>query len=72
MRAPKPWANAVIEMNVGEIRAIPPLDVLHTPEPDNQAHCDVPLPDAREELTQVRLQLKRIATIVIPINPRIA
>lgn len=69
MRAPKPWENAVIEMNVGRVRSIPTLDVRHTPELGNQAHCDIPLPEPREELTEVRFHLKRIAMIVIPLNP---
>ena len=66
MRGRNPKQNAVIEMNVGEIRAVPTLDVLHTPEPDNQAHCDVPLPEADEDLTEVRFKLIGIAEIVIP------
>ena len=63
-----PRDNAVIEMNVGEVRLIPTLDVLHTPEPQNQAHCDVPLPEVEEDLTEVRFRLKSISKIAIPLD----
>lgn len=68
LRARKPEQNAIIEMGVGHIRTIANLEVLHTPEPDNRAHCDVPLPDIDEDLTEARFNLRRIARIVIPIN----
>jgi hypothetical protein len=67
-RARKPQDNAVIEMNVGHIRSIPTLDVLHTPQPDNQSHCDVPLPDIEEDLTEARFKLRSIAKIIIPLD----
>jgi hypothetical protein len=67
-RAKKPQDNAVLEMNVGHIRSIPTLDVLHTPEPKNQAHCDVPLPEVEEDLTEVRFKLTSISKVVIPLD----
>jgi len=67
LRGRKPKENAVIEMNVGEVRAIPTLEVSHTPKQDNQAHCDVPLPEFDEDLTEVRFKLRGIAKIVIPV-----
>lgn len=67
-RARNPKQNAVIEMNVGRIRAVPQLDVLHTPEIENRAHCDVPLPESGEDLTEARFNLKKIATMVIPLS----
>jgi hypothetical protein len=69
-RARKPQDNAVLEMNVGHIRLIPSLDVLHTPEPTNRAHCDVPLPQEDEDLTEIRLKLTSISKIAIPLDPR--
>lgn len=68
MRAKSPEDNAVIEMNVGRIRAMSSLNVLHAPLRENRAHCDVPLPDADEDLTEARLKLHRIATVVIPVD----
>ena len=63
-----PNDNAVICLVVGDIRAIKNLDVKHTPKPDNMAHSDVNLPDKREELTEVRVLLLRVAAIVIPLS----
>ncbi|HME56787.1 MAG TPA: hypothetical protein VKF63_00495, partial [Terracidiphilus sp.] len=67
-RAKRPERHAVIRMVVGFIRDIESLDVKHSPEPSNQAHSDVNLPDKREDLTKVRLLLGRIAEIVLPLN----
>lgn len=68
MRARQPLDNAVIELNVGKIRAIPPLDVAHTPQAMNQAHCDVQLPEDGEDLTEIRFRLRDIVKIVIPLE----
>lgn len=66
-----PENNAVIEMNVGEIRSIPVLDVVHTPEMGNRAHCDVPLPSEGEDLTEVRFKLRKLAKIVLALPPAV-
>jgi hypothetical protein len=66
-RAKSPSDNAVISLSVRGIRAIDALDVKHLPEADNQAHSEVDLPDKREELTEIRLLLRRLALIVIPL-----
>jgi len=63
-----PGDNAVISLLVGDIRTIKDLDVKHTPEPNNRAHSDVNLPDKREELTEVRVLLRRLAEIAIPLS----
>ena len=62
---------AVINMLVLGIRKIDNLRVEHTPEPTNQAHSDVfGLPENREQRTEVRFLLRRIAEIVIPLSTR--
>lgn len=68
-RGRKPLECAVFALIAGEIRSIPTLDVLHTPLPDNQAHCDVPLPSDPEDLTYVRFKLNQIARIVLALPP---
>lgn len=70
-RSKKPSDNAVIAMLVSGIREIEGLDVKHLPEMTNRAHCEIALPDRRdrrEELTEVRLKLKRLAFIVVPLG----
>ena len=66
-QAARPGDNAVIGFLVGAIRAIKDLNVKHTPKDSNRAHSDVNLPDRREELTEVRVLLGRIAGIAIPL-----
>jgi hypothetical protein len=61
-----PHNNAVLGLIVGSIRAIKGLDVKHSPEATNRAHSEVALPTNDEDLTEVRLLLLRICTIVIP------
>jgi hypothetical protein len=63
-----PENNAVIRMGVGGIRGIGNLDVKHSPELDNQAHSDVNLPDNGADLTELRVLLRRIAQIVLPLS----
>jgi hypothetical protein len=60
-----PAVNAVISLPVGGIRKIRDLNVKHTPEPRNRAHSEVNLPDNREDLTEVRVLLLRLADIVL-------
>jgi hypothetical protein len=67
-RAKVPADHAVVSLLVGGIRKIDDLDVKHTPEPDNRAHSEVDLADNREQLTEVRFLLNRLAAIVIPLG----
>ena len=64
-RAKKPSENGVIVLLVGGIQGIPDLKVRHVPEPTNRSHCETDLPDRREDLTEIRLLLKRLASVVI-------
>lgn len=59
-RAKVPEDNAVISLNVGQVRNIP-LDVQHSPLPDNQAHTDV-IGDKKQKYPPpgVRVKLSRI------------
>lgn len=67
-QAKNPRVNAVVSLPVGGIRRIKELDVKHTPEPANRAHSEVNLPDDREELTEVRVLLRRLVDIVVPLG----
>lgn len=68
-RGKTPTDNAVISLGVGDIREISyGLDVIHDPLPNNRAHSGVNLPDDNAELTEVRLKLKRLAVVVIPLT----
>jgi hypothetical protein len=60
-----PLDNAVIRMNVGDVRAIPGQSVQHTPdwETMNRAHSDV----VGEKDEQVRILLRRAAEVVLPL-----
>lgn len=62
-RASVPQDNAVIRLNVGEVRKIRDQTVVHTPDiaRRNRAHTDV----YGEKHPQARLLLNRTATIVI-------
>jgi hypothetical protein len=57
--------NAVIAMGVGEVRRIPGQSVKHTPQQENRAHSDV----FGEKDEEARVQLNRIATMVLPLPP---
>jgi hypothetical protein len=63
-RSKKPADNGVIGMNVGEVRAVQPLEVIHKPLTDNRAHADV----SGEKSTEVRVKLLRIVTWAIPLS----
>jgi hypothetical protein len=67
-RAKIPADNAVVSLLVGGIRKIDDLDVKHTPELDNRAHSEVDLPDDREQLTEVRFLLNRLAVPAMPLG----
>jgi hypothetical protein len=72
-RARDPAVNAVIEMTVGGVRAIPDQIVEHTPiqnhpDPyvrDNRAHADVFGP--KEEAPEIQRTFARICRVVIPV-----
>jgi hypothetical protein len=69
-RAKEPLRNAVICLIVEGIRDIENLEVQHSPDttcnPPNRAHSDVlGLPDGGEDLTETRMNLLDISTIVI-------
>lgn len=63
-RALIPSDNAVISLEAGEVRKIDRLTVLHEPEDDVQAHSGV----HGEKDPETRVQLRRIATEVIPLE----
>ena len=71
-RARRPSDNAVIAMNVGQIRAIPEQRVQHSPVfghpelPDNRAHTDVYGPKERD--SETRLRFLEVSTIVLPLD----
>jgi hypothetical protein len=58
----------VIEMNVGDVRAIPDQRVAHDPLDDNRAHSLVHGPKG-EGHPRIRLEYLRIARIVILLEP---
>jgi hypothetical protein len=65
-----PENNAVIALPVIGIRQIEGLGVQHTPIRENRAHSEVfGIPDAREQLVEIRMRLRRIARCVLPIEP---
>ncbi len=64
-----PKFNGVIKMNVGNIRKIPALSVIHNPILRNYGHSLVKgLPNNRAEKLKLRSRLKDIAEWVIPLN----
>ncbi len=65
-RGRKPHHNAVVSLMVGGIRTINNLEVLHTPEKENQAHSESVLPED-ETLTEIRVLLLRLAKMEIPL-----
>ena len=66
-RARSPNENGVISLIARQVRAIPPLVVRHTPDPDtmNRAHTDV----IGEKSPRVRIMLSRILRWEIRIPP---
>jgi hypothetical protein len=66
LRAKNPSKNAVICLLAEDIRDIDTLTLNHTPIPSNRAHSSVfGLPDDGENLTQMRVELLKIANIEI-------
>lgn len=61
----QPNKYAVIELRVGQVRAIPGQSVQHSPEEDNQAHTDV-LGKKDEE---ARVRLGRIYSLKLSPTP---
>lgn len=68
MRARKPLDNGVLAMIAGKIRSEASLAVNHSPENENRAHSEIILPQDDEDLTEARIKLRRIATLVIPLG----
>ena len=56
-----PGDNAVVQMNVGQVRAVPGQSVTHTPFPENRAHTDV----FGEKDEEARVLLRRASTIIL-------
>lgn len=68
-RAKAPEQNAVLSMPVRGIRAIDSLRVEHKPLPENRAHSEVlNFPDGGEDLTEIRVRLRRISDVVVRIS----
>lgn len=69
-RTNDPDKNWVIQMNVGNIRNINPLEVKHTPKIDNKAHTDVlnlqTKSNNKAKLLKMRVLLSDISAWVIP------
>jgi len=65
-----PENYAVVTVNVGDVRAIENwLDVKHEPLDDNQAHSGINVPEEDgPEKTRIRLELSRIADVVITLE----
>jgi hypothetical protein len=59
-----PRHNAVIEMNVEDVRSIPNQSVQHCPRPENRAHTGV-IGDKRKD-PEVRIKFRRICNVIIP------
>jgi hypothetical protein len=63
-RARVPGHNAIIEMNVEDVRSIPHQSVQHSPCPENRAHTNV-IGDKRGD-PEVRIKFQRNCRLVIP------
>lgn len=66
----RPEENAVVSLRAGEVRSVPGQEVKHTPniEKNNRAHTDV----SGDKDTEVRVQLRRYAKVVIPFDTPVA
>lgn len=63
-----PNENAILSMPVTAVRQIGQLKVEHSPQPENRAHSEIyGLPEDREQCTEVRVLLRRISNVVIPL-----
>jgi hypothetical protein len=60
-RAKMPNDNAVVELNVGDVRHIPDQNVEHTPSKKNRSHTDV----TGEKDEEVRIKFRRICSWAI-------
>ena len=67
-RARIPSDNGVLSLPVGEVRGIPGLSVIHTPdiENGNRAHTDVKGITC-ERKTEIRVHLLRLHRVEIPL-----
>ena len=59
-----PSDNAIMAMQVGEVRDIPNQEVQHTPTTRIRAHTDV----SGEKTPEARLKFKRVAQMVISLD----
>jgi hypothetical protein len=68
-RAQKPNENGILELNVGQVRSIPPLQVIHDPDiaSQNRAHTNVKGIETKGLKSEIRIKLSRIASWKIPI-----
>jgi hypothetical protein len=55
--------NAIIEMNVEDVRSIPNQSVQHCPYPENRAHTGI-IGDKRRD-PEVRIKFRRICRVII-------
>ena len=66
-----PSLNGVIGMNVGDVRNIPPLEVIHTPTFNNRAHTNIYgiIQENKSRTIEMRVKLARIAQWLLkPLN----
>jgi hypothetical protein len=63
-RARKPNENGVVKLNVGKIRELQDMSVVHTPEATNRAHSEV----FGEKTPEMRVKLNRLAEWVIRLS----
>jgi hypothetical protein len=63
-RARDPEVNAVAALETGRVRGLPGQLVEHVPIEDNRAHSSV----TGEKTPKVRLELKRLCSLVIPLQ----
>lgn len=67
-RGRNPLSNAVISLVTGGIRAINKLEVVHSPEIDNQSHSECALPEDDTQ-TETRVLLLRLVKMEISLAP---
>jgi hypothetical protein len=63
-RARDPGANAIAVLEAGRVRGLPGQMVEHAPVEDNRAHSSI----TGEKTPRVRLELKRLCSLVIPMQ----
>lgn len=63
-RARTPRENAIVEMVVADVRAVPGQGVEHRPQPENRAHTDV----IGQKDEEARVLLRRISKLVLSLQ----